>query len=76
MDICIYGTGCPKCKKLMANAEAAVAQAGVEASISKVEAVADIAKAGVMFTPAISIDGAIKSSGKVVPPEKIAEWLK
>ncbi|MBN2445148.1 MAG: TM0996/MTH895 family glutaredoxin-like protein [Phycisphaerae bacterium] len=76
MKIQILGTGCPKCKKLAENAEQAVAQAGVEAEIEKVTEVAEIAKFGVMFTPAIVIDGVVKSAGKVVAPAKIAGWLE
>ena len=33
----ILGTGCPKCKTLMANAEAAVKAAGIEATVEKVD---------------------------------------
>jgi hypothetical protein len=33
----ILGTGCPKCKGLTANAEAAVKSLGVEATVEKVE---------------------------------------
>lgn len=76
MEIRIYGTGCAKCKKLFESAEAAVQMAGVDATVVKVDQVADIAADGVMFTPAIGIDGVIKASGKVVPPERIVQWLK
>lgn len=76
MKIQILGTGCPKCKKLVENAEAAVKQAGVEAEIVKVSSVAEIADFGVMFTPALAIDGEVKAAGKVLSPEKIAELLK
>jgi hypothetical protein len=38
----ILGTGCPKCKALMANAEAAVSALGVEATVEKVDQIADI----------------------------------
>ena len=76
MKIQILGTGCPKCKKLAENAEAAVKQSGVEAEIEKITSVADIAQFGVMFTPALAIDGDVKAAGKVLSPEKIVEMLK
>ena len=76
MKIQILGTGCPKCKKLAANAEQAVQEAGVEAEIEKVTGVMDIAKFGVAFTPAIVIDGEVKAAGTVPAPKQIAEWLK
>jgi hypothetical protein len=38
--------------------------------------VAEIAKAGVMFTPGLAIDGKLKSAGKVPEVSKIVEWIK
>lgn len=71
----ILGTGCPKCKQLFANAEAAVQAAGIEAQIEKVEQIADIMKFGVMSTPALVVDGAVKSVGKVLSPDEIHKHL-
>ena len=71
----ILGTGCPKCKLLFANAEAAVAAAGIEAQIEKVEKIADIMKFGVMSTPALVVDGTVKSVGKVLSPDDIKKYL-
>ncbi|GAG15677.1 unnamed protein product [marine sediment metagenome] len=75
MLIQILGTGCPKCQKLMANVEEAVKRTGVEAEIEKVTQVADIAKFGVAFTPALVIDGEVKASGRIPSAEEIAAWL-
>jgi len=75
MKIQILGTGCPKCKTLMANAEAAVKTAGVEATVEKLDQVADIMKFGVMITPALAIDGIVKSAGKVLSPDDIRKYL-
>ena len=71
----ILGTGCPKCKLLYANAEAALKSAGLEAQIEKVEKIVDIMKFGVMSTPALVVDGAVKSVGKVLSPEEIKKHL-
>ena len=71
----ILGTGCPKCKLLFANAEAAVRAAGIEAQIEKVEKIVDIAKFGVMSTPALVVDGIVKSAGRVLSPEDIQKLL-
>ena len=75
MKIQILGTGCPKCKTLMANAEAAVKAAGVEATVEKVDQIADIMKMGVMITPALAVDGVVKSAGKVLSPDDIKKFL-
>ena len=71
----ILGTGCPKCKTLTANAEAAVKTLGIEAQIEKVERIPDILKFGVMTTPALVVDGTVKSAVKVLSPEEIRKHL-
>lgn len=72
----VLGTGCPKCKTLMANAEAAVKELGVEATIEKVEKIQDILKFGVMTTPALVVDGQVKSAGRVLSAEDIRKFLE
>ena len=67
----ILGTGCPKCMKLTANAEEAAKQAGIEFEIEKVTEINKIMNYGVMMTPALAIDGQVKSVGKVLSPEEI-----
>ncbi len=72
----ILGTGCAKCKALAANAEAAVKALGIEAEIEKVEKIQDIMKFGVMITPALVVDGQVKSAGKVLSETEIEALLK
>ena len=76
MRVQILGTGCPKCKKLAANAEEALKQAGVEAEVEKVTRVRDIAAFKVLSTPALAVDGQVKAAGSVPEVAKIVEWLK
>jgi small redox-active disulfide protein 2 len=71
----ILGTGCPKCMKLTANAQEAAKQAGVEFEIEKVTEINKIMNFGVMMTPALAIDGEVKSVGKVLSPEEIKKLL-
>ena len=71
----ILGTGCPKCRQLLANTELAVKASGVEAHIEKVEKITDIIQFGVMTTPALVVDGVVKSAGKVLRPEEIQQLL-
>jgi len=75
MRIQILGTGCPKCKELTRNAEEAVRQLGVEATVEKVENVAEIAKFKVMFTPALVVDGEVKAAGRIPPVAEIVSML-
>jgi len=61
----ILGTGCGKCKKLAEVAEAAASELGIEFEIEKVTDINEIMGFGVMITPAVAIDGEVKSTGKV-----------
>jgi len=71
----ILGTGCPKCKALAENAEAAARALGLEYQLEKVTDLKEIGKFGVMFTPALAVDGQVKSAGKVLSPEAIRSLL-
>ena len=71
----ILGTGCPKCKKLTENAEAAAKELGIEFEIEKVTNINDIMKFGVMMTPALVVDGELKAVGKVPSPDEIKKML-
>lgn len=72
MKIQILGTGCPKCKQLEANAREAIAKKGISAEIEKVTDIDQIMEMGVIMTPALVIDGEVKSVGKVLSPDQIA----
>ncbi len=71
----VLGTGCPKCKALMANAEAAVKELAVEATVEKVDKITEIMKFNVMMTPALVVDGQVKSAGKLLSVEDIRKIL-
>ena len=76
MKIEILGTGCPKCQKLYENAREALSKSGIEAEITKVTNLNDISSYGVMLTPALVINGAVKVVGKVATADEIAGWLE
>ena len=76
MKIQVLGTGCAKCKQLTANAEKAVAELGIVVPVEKVEDIREIMKFKVMSTPALVVDGEVKSAGKVLAPEAIKEVLR
>ena len=71
----ILGTGCPKCKQLFANAEEAIRAGGLDATVEKVEKIPEIMKFGVMMTPALAVDGEVKSAGKVLSAEEIGKLV-
>ena len=75
MKIQILGTGCPKCRRLAENAEAAARELGIEYELQKVTDINEIMSFGVMMTPALAVDGKVKAVGKVLSPEEIKKLL-
>ena len=72
----VFGTGCPKCNQLEANAKEAVKKLEIEAEVEKVSDINRIAEAGMMMTPALAIDGEVKVVQKVASVDDITGWLK
>ena len=71
----ILGTGCPKCKKLAESAAEAIQGLENEFEIVKITDINEIMQFGVMMTPALAIDGQVKSVGKVIAPGDIKKLL-
>jgi len=75
IKIQILGTGCPKCKKLAENTEAAARILGIEYEIEKVTDINEIMKFGVMMTPALAVNGEVKTVGKLSSVEEIKKII-
>ncbi len=75
MDIKVLGPGCPKCQQTEKNVREALAEAGVAATVEKVTDTLEIAGYGVFGTPAVVIDGEVKSVGKIPTKEEVKNWL-
>ena len=69
----ILGTGCPKCRKLTENAEAAAKELGVPYEIVKITDINEILTFGVMMTPGLAIDGKVKSVARDTVPDQRAQ---
>ncbi len=63
--ITVYGPGCARCKQTEDVVRKAIAASGVEAEVVKVTEYQEIAKAGILATPAVAVDGQLKIAGKV-----------
>lgn len=72
----VLGSGCKKCQQLEANAKTAIATLGIEAEVSHVTDVVEIAKRGVMSTPALVVNDKVVSKGQVLSPEQIQPLLR
>jgi small redox-active disulfide protein 2 len=76
MEIKVLGPGCAKCQQTEKIVKEAVAEAGVDAQVEKITDIMKIMTYGVMGTPAVVVDGQVKSSGKVPKKEEVKNWIK
>lgn len=76
MDIKVLGPGCPKCQQTEKAVKEAVAETGVNATVEKVTDILKIGEYGVFGTPAVVIDGEVKSVGKVPTKDEVKGWIK
>ncbi|MDY6904426.1 MAG: thioredoxin family protein [Thermodesulfobacteriota bacterium] len=75
MDIKVLGPGCPKCHQAEKVVRDTLAEAGVAANVEKVTDVMEIAGYGVFGTPAVVVDGEVKSVGKIPKKEDVLSWI-
>lgn len=75
MDIKVLGPGCPKCKDTERLVREAVTESVKDAKIEKVTDLMKIAGYGVFGTPAVVVDGEVKSVGKIPKKEEIKTWI-
>ena len=76
MEIKVLGPGCPKCRQTEKVVKEALSEAGVTADVEKVTDVMKIAGYGVFGTPAVVVDGEVKSVGKIPSKTDVKSWLK
>jgi small redox-active disulfide protein 2 len=75
IEIKVLGPGCARCKMLHAEAEKAVAQLSAGATLTKVEDIKEIMAYKVLATPALVINGEVKSAGRIPNATEITTWL-
>ncbi len=71
----VIGTGCAKCRRLLANAEQAVKDLKIAAEVIKVDDIDEIVNRGVMMTPALFIDGNVRAEGRIPDVNEIKRML-
>jgi small redox-active disulfide protein 2 len=76
MDIKVLGPGCPKCRQTEKIVKEAIAESGVSVSVEKVTDTMEIAGYGVFGTPAVVVDGEVKSVGKVPKKAEVLGWIR
>lgn len=75
MKLQILGSGCAKCQTLGQHTEAAAQALGLPYELEKVTDMNAIIDAGVMITPALTVNGEVKSAGKVLSVDEIKTLL-
>lgn len=75
VDVKILGPGCPKCKVTESQVKRAVEQLGFEVNITKVETYEEIMAYNIMSTPALVVNGTIKTVGRVPSVEDIKRFI-
>jgi len=75
LDIKVLGSGCANCRRLYGEAQKAVAQLSVPATLTKVENIKEIMAYKILATPALVINGEVKSAGRIPNAAEIATWL-
>ncbi|MBW1847498.1 MAG: TM0996/MTH895 family glutaredoxin-like protein [Deltaproteobacteria bacterium] len=76
MEIKVLGPGCPKCKKAEKIIKEVVSESGSDARVEKITDMMEIASYGIVSTPAIVVNGEVKSKGKIPKINEIKAWLK
>lgn len=76
MVITVYGPGCARCHETERVIRNVLAELDSDADLQTVSDCKAMAAAGVMTTPAVSIDGVIKLSGRIPKPDDVKAWLR
>lgn len=76
MQVTILGMGCPACQALERVTREAAAELGVLVTFRTISNVHEILRHGVLTTPGLMIDGAVKSIGRVPSKAELAGWLE
>jgi len=72
----ILGPGCLKCKFVEKRVKETIEELGMNVEVKEVTDIGKIVEHGVMATPAVVVDGSVKSEGRIPTREEIEKWLQ
>lgn len=75
MHVKVYGPGCTKCDEAEKLMKETAAKLKIDAKIEKITDLPAMMQAGIMSTPAVSIDDVVKCTGRVPTAYEAAAWL-
>ena len=76
LQIKVLGPGCPRCDRLEQDAMSVIAECGIQADLAHVRDPAEIARYGVMGSPALVVGSEVKAVGTVPPKAKLKAWFE
>lgn len=75
LNITVFGPGCARCKEAEKIVRQVVGQSGIQADVQKVSDIMAMAKAGILLTPAIAVNGVVKAAGRIPSESEIRSWI-
>jgi hypothetical protein len=75
LEVTILGPGCYSCNKLEQDVMAVLSETGVQAALNHITDPKLMAQYGILPTPALIINGKVKSKGTVPSKSMIKKWL-
>ncbi len=75
LDIKVLGTGCNQCRSLTRMIMEVLTEINLPAGVDHVTDIKEIARYGIMGSPALLINGRAMSVGSVPPRDRIKKWL-
>ena len=76
LEVAILGPGCYSCNKLEQDVMAVLSETGIKASLNHVTDPGMMAQYDILPTPALVINGKVKSAGRVPAKSMIKKWLE
>ena len=76
LEVVILGPGCYSCNKLEQDVMAVLSEAGIQTSLNHITDPTIMSQYGILPTPALTINGKVKSKGTVPPKSMIKKWLE
>jgi len=76
LNIAILGPGCPSCDQLEQMVMSILTEENIGAEVEHIRDVREIASYGMVATPALVINGKLKSSGRLPSKTQIKDWIK
>jgi len=75
VNVVVLGPGCSQCNRLEQVVMQVLSELGLEASLEHVTDIKEMAKYGLVRTPALVINGTVVASGTVPTAKRVMEWL-